>query len=90
LQRQSARARGGYRASAQRYQQRQRGARLGRKALEKPGAALRLDLPCGNFYFTSIQASLALTVHVHGRTAIYVAGDVSASSSLAFTLETRR
>ncbi len=60
---------------------------LDEKALEKPSAALRLDLPCGNFYFTSIQASLALTVHVHGRTAIYVAGDVSASSSLAFTLE---
>jgi len=30
---------------------------------------------------------LALTVHVHGRTALYVEGDVSASSSLAFTLE---
>ncbi len=60
---------------------------LDEKALENPGAALRLDLPCGNFYFTSIQSSLALTVHVHGRTAIYVAGDVADSSSLAFTLE---
>lgn len=60
---------------------------LDEKALENPGAALRLDLPCGNFYFTSIQSSLALTIHVHGRTALYVEGDVSASSSLAFTLE---
>ena len=56
-------------------------------ALENPGAAVRLDLPCGNFYLNRIQSSLALTVHVHGRTALYVAGDVSASSSLAFTLE---
>ncbi len=54
---------------------------------EKPGAPLRLDLPCGNFYLTAIDVSLALTIHVHGRAALYVAGDVAASSSLAFTLE---
>jgi hypothetical protein len=60
---------------------------LDEKALENPGAALRLDLPCGNFYLTSIQSSLALTIHVHGRTALYIEGDVSDSSSLAFTLE---
>jgi len=60
---------------------------LREKSLENPGSALRLDLPCGNFYLTSIESSLALTVHVHGRTALYVEGDVSASSSLAFTLE---
>jgi hypothetical protein len=60
---------------------------LDETVFEKPGAPLRLDLPCGNFYFTSIQPSLALSIHVHGRTAIYVAGDVSASSPLAFTLE---
>lgn len=60
---------------------------LDEKVFEKPGSPLRLDLPCGNFYFTNITPSLALTIHVHGRTAIYVAGDVSASSPLAFTLE---
>jgi len=60
---------------------------LDEKVFEKPGTPLRLDLPCGNFYFTSIAPSLALTIHVHGRTAIYVEGDVSASSPLAFTLE---
>ncbi len=60
---------------------------LDEAVFEKPGAPLRLDLPCGNFYLTAIDASLALTIHVHGRTALYVAGDVSASSSLAFTLE---
>lgn len=55
--------------------------------LESPGRALRLDLPCGRYYFTKIQTSLDTTIHVHGRTAIFVEGDVQSSSSLAFTLE---
>lgn len=55
--------------------------------LESPTTALRLDLPCGNYYFTQIDTSLALTVHVHGHTALYVAGDVRASSALAFVLD---
>ncbi|HXK19125.1 MAG TPA: hypothetical protein VNG33_15035 [Polyangiaceae bacterium] len=54
---------------------------------ESPGSALSLDLPCGNFYFTNILTSLATTIHVHGRTALYVEGDVSASSPLAFVLD---
>lgn len=60
---------------------------LDEAALDDPGAAIRLDLPCGSYFLSAIKSSLALTVHVHGRTAIYVAGDVSASSSLAFTLD---
>ncbi len=55
--------------------------------LDSPGSALRLDLPCGNFYFTKIETSLDTTIHVHGRTALYVAGDVAASSSLAIVLD---
>jgi hypothetical protein len=54
---------------------------------ESPRSALHLDLPCGNFYFTNIKTSLATTIAVHGRTAIYVGGDVVASSALAFTLD---
>jgi len=54
---------------------------------ESPGSALSLDLPCGNFYFTNILTSLATTIRVHGRTALYVEGDVSASSALAFVLD---
>jgi hypothetical protein len=54
---------------------------------ESPSSALRLDLPCGKFYFTKIETSLDTTIHVHGRTALYVAGDVAASSSLAFVLD---
>ena len=60
---------------------------LDEAALEKPKSALRLDLPCGNFYFTAIKSSLALTIHVHGRAALYVEGDVQASSPLAFVLD---
>lgn len=60
---------------------------LDEAVFEKPGSALRLDLPCGNYYFTSIQSSLSLTIHVHGRTALYVEGDVEASSALAFVLD---
>ncbi len=60
---------------------------LDETALDNPGKAVRLDLPCGGYYFTNIRSSLALTVHVRGRTALYIAGDVSASTSLAFTLE---
>lgn len=60
---------------------------LDETALENPTSALRLDLPCGNFYFTSIQSSLALTIHVSGRAALYVEGDVRASSPLAFVLD---
>lgn len=59
---------------------------LDETALADPGAAVRLDLPCGNYYFSAITSSLALTIHVNGRTAIYVEGDVEASSALAFVL----
>ena len=55
---------------------------LDEAVFESPGSALRLDLPCGNFYFTSIETSLATTIYVHGRTALYVEGDVHGSSSL--------
>ena len=60
---------------------------LNEAVFDGPGSALRLDLPCGNYYFTSIKSSLALTIHVHGRTALYVEGDVEASSALAFVLD---
>jgi hypothetical protein len=60
---------------------------LDEAVFESPGSALRLDLPCGNFYFSNIKTSLATTIHVHGRTALYVAGDVEASSALAFVLD---
>ena len=54
---------------------------------ESPGAPLRLDLPCGNYYLTSILTSQALTIYAHGRTALYIDGDVIPSSPLAFALD---
>jgi hypothetical protein len=60
---------------------------LDEAVLESPTSSLRLDLPCGNFYFSAIHVSLATTIHVHGRTALYVGGDVEGSSALAFVLD---
>jgi hypothetical protein len=54
---------------------------------ESPAAPLRLDLPCGNYYFTSIATSQALTIAAHGHTAIYIDGDVVPSAPLALILD---
>jgi hypothetical protein len=50
-------------------------------------AAMRIDLPCGNYYFTQIDASNALTIWAHGHTAIYVDGDVTSSAPLTFGVD---
>jgi hypothetical protein len=50
-------------------------------------AVSRLDLPCGNYYFTEISPPGNLTIVAHGHTAIYVQGDVSASSPVEITLD---
>jgi hypothetical protein len=49
------------------------------------GAPSRIDLPCGNFYFTGI--SQPTTIVAHGRTAIYIEGNISAGGDLKFTLD---
>ncbi len=48
-------------------------------ALATPlGHAVRLDLPCGVYYFTSIdQQGSSVTIAAHGRTAVFVNGDVT-------------
>ncbi|HEX4406521.1 MAG TPA: hypothetical protein VH560_16900, partial [Polyangia bacterium] len=51
------------------------------------GSPRRLDLPCGNYYLTSISQSDPLTVVAHGRTALYIDGDVSGSDALTFALD---
>jgi hypothetical protein len=55
-------------------------------ALAAAGGPTRVDLPCGNYYFTSISTSTPLTIFAHGHTAIYIAGDVTAGAPLAFQL----
>jgi len=48
---------------------------------------LRLDLPCGNYYLTKIATSTPLTIAAHGRTALYIDGDVVPSTPIAFVLD---
>jgi hypothetical protein len=38
----------------------------------------RLDLPCGSYYLSGINAPDDITIVAHGRTALYIGGDVSA------------
>ena len=51
------------------------------------GSARRLDLPCGNYYLTAISQSDPLTIVAHGRTALYIDGDVHGSDALTFALD---
>ena len=47
----------------------------------------RLDLPCGSYYLTQVNAAQPLTLAVHGHAALYVDGNVSGSNGLAFTID---
>ena len=51
------------------------------------GGPRRLDLPCGNYFLTGIAQSEALTIAAHGRTALYIDGDVHSSNALTFAVE---
>lgn len=53
-------------------------------ALTNLSAPARLDLPCGRYFLDGINASQPTTIAVHGRTALFVEGDVSAARDLAF------
>jgi hypothetical protein len=53
--------------------------------LDANGQVARLDLPCGNFYLSSIAENQPVVVYVHGRVALYVGGDVA--SQVAFALD---
>jgi hypothetical protein len=46
----------------------------------------RLELPCGYYYLSRINAAQETTIGVHGRTAIFIGGSISAGSALTFTL----
>jgi hypothetical protein len=45
-------------------------------ALVSPGGELRLDLPCGRYFLSGIESDEAIVVAVHGRTAIFIEGDL--------------
>jgi RHS repeat-associated protein len=47
----------------------------------------RIDLPCGNYYLTQISTNEPLTIAVHGHTALYVDGNISASAALTIQID---
>jgi hypothetical protein len=52
------------------------------------GIGVDLTLPCGRFYVNSIGGAGSITLHVHGRTALYVGGPVDALGVLNVDLGT--
>jgi stigma-specific protein Stig1 len=56
-------------------------------ALSDPPAAVRIDLPCGRFFFDAIHGSKPVTIVAHGRAAIFVGGDVHMMAPLRITLD---
>ncbi len=51
------------------------------------GNPSQIDLPCGDFYLTVISPSKALTIAAHGHTELYIAGAVSTSNALTFSID---
>jgi hypothetical protein len=51
------------------------------------GGPGRLDLPCGNYYLTSINTSNAVVIVAHGNTALYIDGNVSSGGEFAITVD---
>jgi hypothetical protein len=46
----------------------------------------RLDLPCGRYYLTGLQATSPLTIVARGNTALFIDGNVTANNALTITL----
>ena len=51
------------------------------------GGVAQIDLPCGNYYLSGITASGALTINAHGKTALYIDGNVATSAGLTFHVD---
>jgi len=56
-------------------------------ATTSPASAVRIDLPCGNFYLDAVTGSKDVTIVAHGNTALYVGGDVNSSGSFRVTVD---
>jgi hypothetical protein len=50
-------------------------------------SATRLDLPCGSYYLSSIQANGTMTIAIHGNVALFIGGDVNPNGLLEITLD---
>lgn len=51
------------------------------------GNNVRLDLPCGRYALTRLVPTGAITIAVHGRTALFIAGDVDLSNALDLIID---
>ncbi|MFO0608413.1 MAG: hypothetical protein U0324_34925 [Polyangiales bacterium] len=60
---------------------------LDSEALVTPGTDRRLDLPCGRYYISSIGNPGSVTIVAHGRTALFIGGDVAVTAPIAITLD---
>jgi hypothetical protein len=49
--------------------------------------SLRIDLPCGNYYFANVRTSNPVTIFAHGHVGLYIDGDVTGAAPLAFGLD---
>jgi hypothetical protein len=54
-------------------------------ALNQGTTPLRLDLPCGRYFLTQIASTAAITVAVHGRTALFI--ETSINAEVAFVVD---
>lgn len=57
--------------------------------LSKAGHPDRIDLPCGHYYINGFKLTTGSAIVVHGRTAIYVDGDIDAGANLAIALDSK-
>ena len=48
---------------------------------------MRIDLPCGVYYLTSIDTDATLTIAAHGNTALFIGGDVNTNAPISFVLD---
>jgi len=60
---------------------------LSPSALAAVSTTTMIDLPCGTFYVDKIYADAAVTVAVHGRTVLAVAGDVALHAAFSVVLD---
>lgn len=60
---------------------------LDANALATPSGPIRLDLPCGEYYFTGVNTTHPIAIVAHGRTAVYIAGDLTSSADIAFAVD---
>ncbi len=54
---------------------------------EQTNSPMRIDLPCGVYYLTSIGTDASLTIAAHGNTALFIGGDVDTNAPIPFVLD---